>query len=219
MLWNSGGECFDRAEVFEMYSAEIAIAALARSDPELAALMRRVGDFRLPFRTAYTPYQELLRSIMYQQLATRAASTIYARLLELFPRRDVSAEVMATLTDEALRAAGISRPKISAVRALTAAALDNTLPSQRALSLLDDQAIIEQLSRIHGIGRWTVEMLLIFQMARADVLPTTDLGVRRGFMMMQGTAQLPSPAALETHGERWRPHRSVAAWYLWRAND
>ena len=201
------------------YPVEIAITTLSQRDSQLAALFDRVGRFRLPFRTTSTPYQELLRSIVYQQLSTRAACTIHNRLLDLFLRRYASANRMATLTDDALRTAGLSRAKVRAVRSLTEAALNKTLPSRRALAALDDQAIIKRLITLHGIGHWTIEMLLIFHMGRPDVLPSTDLGIRRGFMLMSEATQFPSPAALLQNAERWRPYRSVAAWYLWRAND
>jgi DNA-3-methyladenine glycosylase II len=125
---------------------------------------------------------------------------------------------MQTLSDEALRAAGMSRPKQRAARDLADKALDGTVPTRRQLERMDDDAIIARLVRIRGIGQWSAEMMLIFQLGRPDILPATDLGVRKGFRLSHGGAELPAPNKLLRYGERWRPYRSVAAWYLWQAN-
>jgi DNA-3-methyladenine glycosylase II len=125
---------------------------------------------------------------------------------------------MQKLSDEALHSAGLSRPKQRAARDLADKALDGTVPTRRQLERMDDDAIIARLVRIRGIGQWSAEMMLIFQLGRPDVLPTTDLGVRKGFQLSHGGAELPEPKRLLRYGERWRPYRSVAAWYLWQAN-
>jgi DNA-3-methyladenine glycosylase II len=125
---------------------------------------------------------------------------------------------MQKLSDEALRAAGMSRPKQRAARDLADKALDGTVPTRRQLERMDDDAIIARLVRIRGIGQWSAEMMLIFQLGRPDILPATDLGVRKGFQLSHGVAELPEPKKLLRYGERWRPYRSVAAWYLWQAN-
>ena len=169
--------------------------------------------------SAQTPFATLLRSIVYQQLSGKAAGSIHRRLLDLFPSHRPSARALLALDDAELRAAGLSRSKILAVRDLATKAAARRLPSRPALDGMDDEAIIERLTEIRGIGRWTVEMLLIFTLDRPDVLPVTDLGIRRGFMVCRGNGELPEPADLLAHGEIWRPYRSVASWYLWRASE
>ena len=169
--------------------------------------------------SAQTPFATLLRSIVYQQLSGKAAGSIHRRLLDLFPGRRPSARALLALDDTELRAAGLSRSKVLSVRDLATKAAARKIPSRRALDAMDDEAIIERLIEIRGIGRWTVEMLLIFTLDRPDVLPVTDLGIRRGFMVCRGAGELPEPAELLAHGEIWRPYRSVASWYLWRASE
>ena len=197
-----------------------AVAHLRRRDRALSRIIDIVGP-RKPARlgSAQTPFATLLRSIVYQQLSGKAAGSIHRRLLELFPGRRPSARALLALEDSALRSAGLSRSKILSVRDLAAKVAARKLPSRRALDAMDDEAIIERLTEIRGIGRWTVEMLLIFTLDRPDVLPVTDLGIRRGFMVCWGAGELPEPAELLAHGEIWRPYRSVASWYLWRASE
>ncbi len=202
------------------YDAAAAVAHLRTTDRDLAALIRRVGPYRLELRAALTPLQALLRAIVYQQLSGRAAAAIYRRVLAQCPRgRPPSARRLAELPDETLRAAGLSRAKVAAVRDLAAKALDGTVPGRRALARMDDDEIVARLTAVRGVGRWTVEMLLIFHLGRADVLPLDDLGVRKGFRHAYGGDALPRRDELEAAGERWRPYRSVASWYLWRAAD
>ena len=197
-----------------------AVAHLRRRDHALSRIIDIVGPGR-PARigSAQTPFATLLRSIVYQQLSGKAAGSIHRRLLGLFPGRRPSARALLALDDSDLRAAGLSRSKVLSVRDLAAMSAARRLPSRRTLDAMDDEAIIENLTEIRGIGRWTVEMLLIFTLGRPDVLPVTDLGVRRGFMVYQGNEELPEPAELLAHGEIWRPWRSVASWYLWRASE
>ena len=199
---------------------EHALAHLRRRDRALERIIDIVGSGK-PARigTAQAPFATLLRSIVYQQLSGKAAGTIHRRLLALFPGRRPSARALLALDDAELRAAGLSRSKVLSVRDLATKAAARQLPSRRALDAMDDEAIIERLTEIRGIGRWTVEMLLIFTLGRPDVLPVTDLGVRRGFMVCRGDEALPEPADLLAHGEIWRPWRSVASWYLWRASE
>ena len=197
-----------------------ALAHLRGRDRALGRIIDIIGP-RRPARigSAQTPFATLLRSIVYQQLSGRAAGTIHRRLLDLFPHRRPSARALLALDDAQLRAAGLSRPKVLSVRDLAEKAKARRLPSRRMLDTMDDEAIIERLTEIRGVGRWTVEMLLVFTLARPDVLPVTDLGVRRGFKVCRGLAELPEPGALLVHGELWRPWRSVASWYLWRASE
>ena len=202
------------------YDWPIGVAHLRRQDPALRRIIDIVGPNR-PARleSAQTPFATLLRSIVYQQLSGKAAGSIHRRLLDLFPSRRPSARALLALGEAELRAAGLSRSKVLSVHDLAAKAAARQLPSRRALDAMDDEAIIERLTEIRGIGRWTVEMLLIFTLGRPDVLPVTDLGVRRGFMVCQDSGELPEPADLLAHGEIWRPWRSVASWYLWRASE
>ena len=197
-----------------------ALAHLRRRDRTLKRIIDIVGPQK-PARigSAQTPFATLLRSIVYQQLSGKAAGSIHRRLLALFPHGRPSARALLALSEAELRAVGLSRSKVLSVRDLAEKAAARQLPSRRALDAMEDDAIIERLTEIRGIGRWTAEMLLIFTLDRPDVLPVTDLGVRRGFMVCRGTEALPEPTELLAHGEIWRPYRSVASWYLWRASE
>ena len=200
------------------YDPALAVAALSSADAKLARLIERVGAFGLRPRDSQSPFGMLLRSIVYQQITGSAAASIHARVLALFPGERPGPKQLLSLDDETLRAAGLSRAKILAARDLAARTLDGTVPSRARLQRMDDDAIIERLVQVRGIGRWTAEMMLM-QLGRPDVLPVTDLGVRKGFQISHGGRALPEPAKLLRFGERWRPYRSVASWYLWRAND
>ena len=184
----------------------------------MARLIERVGAYDVPPRARRSPFDMLLRSIVYQQISGYAAASIHARVLALFPARRPGPKRLLALDDDALRGAGLSRAKILAARDLAERTLDGTVPGRARLERLDDEAVIERLVQVRGIGRWTAEMMLM-QLGRPDVLPVTDLGVRKGFQISHGGRELPEPARLLRFGERWRPYRSVASWYLWRAND
>ncbi len=201
------------------YDSKTAVSALKGADPKLARMIERIGPYRLRDQSAMTPFQALLRSIVYQQLSGRAAGSIHERVRALFPRKRPSARRLLNLSDETLRGAGLSRGKVLAVRDLARRCLDGTVPSRGRLEQMDDEEIIEHLVQVRGIGRWTVEMLLIFNLGRADVLPVDDLGVRRGFMHTFGGGSLPDAKKMLRRGRRWRPYRSVASWYLWRASE
>src|SRR5207248_3214364 len=151
----------------------------------------------------------------------KVAVTILARVTALFrPRRFPRPQEVLDIPEAKLRAAGLSRAKTLALKDLAARTVDGTVPaSARALEKLTDAEIVERLTAVRGIGPWTVEMLLIFRLARPDVLPATDYGVRKGHALVRGTEELPSPKELLEHGERWRPYRTVASWYLWRVLD
>ncbi len=202
------------------YDPAEAIATLRDADPSMGQLIERVGPFKLEPIPMPSPFQALMRSIMYQQLSTKAARTIHGRVLALFPgQQHPRPQQILETPDEALRGAGVSRAKLAAIKDLAAKTLDGTVPSTEALRTMDDEAVVARLTAVRGIGRWTAEMLLIFYLARPDVLPATDLGVQKGFMLTYGLAELPRPKDLAAHGARWQPYRSVASWYLWRALD
>jgi DNA-3-methyladenine glycosylase II len=167
-----------------------------------------------------SPFQSLAQAIAHQQLNGTAANTILGRFIKLFPgRRFPRPEDLASVGDDALRGAGFSRAKVAALRDLAAKALDGTVPSSGVITKLKDAEIIERLTAVRGVGPWTVEMLLIFQLGRQDVLPVDDFGVRSGFRHAYKLPEMPKPKELLAFGERWRPHRTTAAWYLWRAAD
>ncbi len=164
-----------------------------------------------------SPFGYLARSIIFQQLSGKAAGTIHRRFLDLFPARRATPERLLALRAPKLRAAGISGGKQKALRDLAEHAEARKIPGFAALARLDDEEIIERLIQVHGVGRWTVEMLLIFQLGRPDVLPVGDLGVRKGFSLLAGNEDLPTPKELEIAAEPWRPYRSVGSWCCWRA--
>ena len=201
------------------YEPEIAVAALKEADDRLGRMIEHIGPYRLRDESALTPFQALLRSIVYQQLSGKAAGSIHLRVKALFPRKRPSAKRLLALSDEELRAAGLSRGKVRAVRDLAERCLDGTVPPRSQLQKMDDEDIVERLVKVRGIGRWTVEMLLIFNLQRPDVLPLDDLGVRRGFMHTFGGKSLPDAKKMLRRGRRWQPYRSVASWYLWRASE
>jgi DNA-3-methyladenine glycosylase II len=189
---------------------------LAR-DPVMRALIRRHGPCGLECQR-WSPYEALTRAIAHQQLNGRAAQTILGRFVALFGNGRFPAPVaVLTMHSARLRGAGFSRGKVRAIKDIARHAVAGTVPTRRAAGTLDDAALIERLVAIHGVGRWTVEMLLIFTLARPDVLPVDDFGVREGYRRAYGKRQRPTPKALARLGERWKPHRSAAAWYLWRA--
>ena len=201
------------------FDADAAVAALKRSDPALGRAIDTFGPFAMRRQTMRTPFEALLRAIVYQQLSGRAAGAIHARVLALFEGGRPNARALAAMSDDALRATGLSRAKTAAARDLAEKTTARVVPGGRALRAMPDDEIVARLVRIRGVGRWTAEMLLMSHLARPDVLPVTDLGIRRGFARIQGLEALPEPADLLAHGERWRPWRTVASWYLWRAAD
>jgi len=166
------------------------------------------------------PFEALAESIAYQQLSGKAAATIWGRVRALYPKRKrLDPKLVLATPDRKLRAAGLSRSKVAAIKDLAAKTLDGTVPSARALAKMSDDEIITRLVTVRGIGRWTAEMLLLFDLARPDVWPVDDYGVRKGFAKTFGKRTLPTPKQLAKFGEKWRPYRSVAAWYFWRALD
>jgi DNA-3-methyladenine glycosylase II len=192
---------------------------LGRADPVMRGLIRDLGPFALERLRGMTPYHYLVRAVAHQQLHGVAAEKILARFTALTPgpHFPTPAEVVA-LPENALRAVGFSGAKERSVRDIAVRTLDGVVPTARGLARLSDEEVIERLTALRGVGRWTVEILLI-RLGRPDVLPADDFGVRSGFRAGYRRKELPSPGELRAFGERWRPFRTVAAWYLWRAAD
>ena len=203
-----------------MQGSASAIRHLSSVDPVMRRLICDVGPFALIPKVRRTPFESLARAIAFQQLHEKAAESILKRFIALFPgRRFPRPAELLTAHVDAIRGAGFSGAKVLALRDLAAKTLDGTVPTGRAITLLDDGAIVERLVEVRGIGRWTVEMLLIFQLGRPDVLPVDDFGVRNGFRIAYRRRTMPTPNEVLRYGERWRPYRTAAAWYLWRAAD
>jgi 3-methyladenine DNA glycosylase/8-oxoguanine DNA glycosylase len=197
-----------------------AIDHVAGSDPRFAALVKRVRRFDVVANDLVRPFDALAESIAYQQLSGKAAATIWGRVRALYPKRKwLDPQAVLETPDETLRACGLSRSKIAALKDLAAKTIDGTVPKRRELVRMTDEEIIERLTKVRGIGRWTVEMLLLFDLGRLDVWPVADYGVQKGFAKTFGRKKLPTPKQFMKIGEKWRPYRSVAAWYFWRALD
>lgn len=205
---------------------------LSRVDRQLARLIAKSGPCRLQQETTQSIFAALMEAIVYQQLNGKVAATIMSRVKALFPenttrirtRRGLvdgfpTPEQITDASEELLRSAGLSRAKMLAIRDLAAKTLDGTVPTVKQAHRMSDEELIERLDTVRGIGRWTVEMLLMFRLGRPDVLPVDDYGVRKGFAKMRKMAELPKPKELMAYGERWRPYRSVASWYMWRAAE
>src|SRR5215468_2814339 len=193
---------------------------ISKTHRHMAELIRRSRRYEITPPISIRPFDALAESIAYQQLNGKAAATIWARVRALYRKTKWlnPTKVLAT-PDETLRAAGLSRSKIAAIKDLAAKTMDGTIPSGRALLRMSDDEIVARLTTVRGIGRWTVEMLLLFDLGRPDVWPVDDYGVRKGFAKIFGKRKLPTPKELMKHGEKWRPYRSMAAWYFWRALD
>jgi DNA-3-methyladenine glycosylase II len=203
-----GGFCYDPEE---------AVRHLRSADTVLAKLMERAGPFALKIRKLHDPFEALARNIVFQQLHGKAAEAIHARVLALFGGAKLRPEDVLGAPDEAMRGAGLSAAKLAALRDLASKTLDGTVPTLARMRRMTDEEIVERLTQVRGIGRWTVEMLLMFRLGRPDVLPVGDFAVRKGFALAYGLAESPKPKELTEYGERWRPYRSVASWYMWRA--
>ncbi|MEO8185520.1 MAG: methylated-DNA--[protein]-cysteine S-methyltransferase [Deltaproteobacteria bacterium] len=209
------------AEAAFGFDPDAAIEHLRASDPVLGHLIDSVGPFRLQLQRTPSVFGALAEAIVYQQLSGKAAATIFGRLCGLF--RDASAGLtpahIARASEERLRSAGLSRSKALSLQDLARKTIAGELPSLSDVRRLDDESIVERLTAVRGVGRWTAEMLLIFRLGRPDVLPVDDYGVRKGFALAFKKKDLPARKDVEKRGERWRPYRSVATWYLWRALD
>jgi DNA-3-methyladenine glycosylase II len=196
-----------------------ALKHLRQCCPKLNALIRRVGPCGLQV-DRQSPYESLVRSIAHQQLHGSAARTITARFTALYPDLPFPTPQQVLATDPAvLRACGFSGPKVAAIRDIALKTAEGVVPTRRAAARLSDAALIERLTSIRGVGRWTVEMVLIFSLGRPDILPVDDFGVREGYRVLHGLDSQPKPKALAELGAIYAPYRSTAAWYLWRAVD
>ncbi|QRN95095.1 DNA-3-methyladenine glycosylase 2 family protein [Archangium violaceum] len=194
--------------------------ALAKADPVLGELMKRVGPFTMKVNSIQSPFLALAESIVYQQLTGKAAATIFGRVCErVGTGKRFTPEAVLAHPVEGLREAGLSGAKTAALKDLAAKALEGEVPTLARAKRMSDAELVEHLIKVRGIGQWTVEMLLIFRLGRPDVLPVDDYGIRKGFMLTYGLSELPRPKELLAHGERWRPWRTVASWYLWRSLD
>jgi len=220
------------------YDSAAAVAHLSAADPKLARLIERAGPFTMRIAGAQSPFEALVESIVYQQLHGKAAASIHRRLIESFAPvltltvpgtgTHPSPQQLLDSPNEQLRAAGLSHNKSLAIRDLAAKTIDGTVPTLPRIRRMSDEAILEHLTQVRGIGRWTVEMFLIFRLGRPDILPTSDYGVRKGFALTFGKLKpadkvtpddLPKPDVMERRAKRWHPWCSVASWYLWRACD
>jgi 3-methyladenine DNA glycosylase/8-oxoguanine DNA glycosylase len=197
-----------------------AVAHLRASDAVLGALIDRVGPLALELKSAHSLFEAMLRSIVYQQLHAKAASTILGRVLvELARHGGAKPEALARVSDAALRRAGLSANKLLAVRDLAAKCIEDTVPTLKEARKLGDDELVARLTTVRGIGPWTVHMLLIFYLGRPDVMPTSDFAIRAGFKKLYKKRKDPTPEAILKHARRWQPYRSVASWYLWRSLD
>ncbi|HKT61464.1 MAG TPA: DNA-3-methyladenine glycosylase [Gemmatimonadales bacterium] len=202
------------------YDPDVACRHLTAADPRLGALIARAGAFTMRPEPTQSLFAALVESIVYQQLSGKAAETILGRVVALYRPRRFPRPVDILETPVArLRGAGLSAAKTAAVKDLAARTLDGTVPSMARVRRMSDEEVVERLTTVRGIGRWTVEMLLLFRLGRPDVLPLGDLGVRKGFARAFNRRALLDPLVLHRRAERWRPYRSVASWYLWRALD
>ena len=195
------------------------IEQLRQREPAFVDHIGRIGPIILKSERSRDPFLALLRSITYQQLAGSAAKAIWTRVLALFPDEPPCAEALLLLRDDQLRAAGLSRSKALAMRDIADKKLQGIVPNARSISRMSEQRIYEQLTQIRGVGPWTVEMLLIFTLLRPDVMPATDYGIRKGFQVLYRKRELPTPKHIEKFAQRWSPHRTTAALYLWRIAD
>jgi 3-methyladenine DNA glycosylase/8-oxoguanine DNA glycosylase len=202
------------------YDPALACLHLTEADPTLGELIARVGDFGLRTQPTQTLFAAVAKAIVYQQLSGSAAATILGRVRAIYaPKRFPTPRDILATPPERLRAAGLSNAKTAALRDLAARSLDRTVPAMSRVRLMSDDEVIERLVQVRGVGRWTAEMLLMFRLGRGDVLPLGDLGIRKGFALTFGTRRLPTSVTITRRAERWRPYRSVACWYLWRALD
>lgn len=195
-----------------------ASTALSGVDKDWARHVESIGPCRLEAKPAREPYEALVRAVAYQQLHAKAGDAILARFLARFPdSRFPEAAAVLAAQETGLRGCGFSASKVSTIRGIAQATLDGIVPTRAQAVELSNEALIERLVGIRGIGRWTVEMFLIYTLSRSDVLPVDDFGVRDGYRRLKGLDAMPTPRQMREIGEAWKPHRTVAAWYLWRS--
>lgn len=195
-----------------------AIVHLTKVDAKLAALIPKCIEFRLNIDEKQSPYESLLRAIAYQSISGQVAKVIYGRIHALgTDGRGPTPEELLRVDPENLRKTGLSNAKVLAMRDLAQKTIDGVVPTLAEAEKMSDQELVERLISVRGIGAWTVEMFLIFRLGRPDVLPIHDLGVQKGFALAYRKRSIPKPKELAKFGERWRPYRTVASWYFWRA--
>jgi 3-methyladenine DNA glycosylase/8-oxoguanine DNA glycosylase len=200
------------------FEPERAVAHLSKADPRLAEVIDAVGPFAMQLKASRSLFGALAEAIVYQQLSNKAAATIYSRIEALYPRAMLGFTPLhiRRTADEKLRGVGLSRAKVLALRDLADKVATRRLPTLDEALLLDDAMLIERLIEVRGIGRWSAEMFLMFRLGRPDVLPLDDYRLRKAYAKAFAKRALPTPQALARHGEKWRPYRTVASWYLWR---
>lgn len=196
-----------------------ALEHLSASDPKLAVLIAQVGPCTMEIPHRFSIFYSLARSIIYQQLAGAAAAAIMGRVEALFPKGRMTPKNLLAMGDASLRGAGLSQNKLAALRDLAAKCQDGTVPTKRALARMTDEEIIDRISQVRGIGRWTVEMMLIFRLGRPNVLPVDDYGVRKGMQRLYKLRELPNKEAMRRRARKWEPWCSVASWYMWRCAE
>jgi DNA-3-methyladenine glycosylase II len=204
--------------ILDSGTGKAAVRALAKADPALGRFIRRHGPVGLQIIRGASPFERLGDAIVRQQLSNRVADVIASRVRATLGDAWHPEAVLAA-PDEALRGAGLSRAKMGALKDLAAKTLDGTVPGFAILERMADDEIVAHLTQVKGIGVWTAQMFLIFALGRQDVMPVGDLGVRRGFQRVHGLPELPLPPVILNHAECWRPWRTVASWYLWRAAE
>jgi 3-methyladenine DNA glycosylase/8-oxoguanine DNA glycosylase len=203
------------------FDPNAAVEHLRASDAALARVIDAVGPFGLELQRTPSLFGALAEAIVYQQLTGKAAATIFNRVCALFPRtpEGPTAERILRTSDDRLRSAGLSRAKVLSLKDLARRARDGAIPTLAEVQRMEDEAIIACLTEVRGIGRWTAEMLLIFRLGRPDVLPVDDYGIRKGFAVAFKKRELPAQKDVARRGARWKPYRTVASWYLWRAAE
>ncbi len=214
-----------RGTVRDAKHVKTGVDFLCTADKRMKGLIEIVGPFRITMQNEMNPFESLCESIVYQQLTGKAAATIYGRFKELFGSNVSNAcpspKQVLQATDEQLRSAGLSRAKVAALKDLAEKTLEGVVPDLEELHSMSDDEIIQRLTCVRGVGRWTVEMLLIFRMGRSDILPVNDYGIRKGFALVYHKGkmkeELPAPRDLAEFGERWSPYKTISSWYLWRA--
>ena len=200
------------------FDLRIAKAALAAKDERLARLIEETVEFQIELESMDSPYEALMESITYQSISGKAAATIFARIKALGTNgRAPTPQEMLRLRPQKLRKAGLSGAKVLAMKDLAQKTIDGVVPTLEQAQKMSDEELVERLVSVRGIGAWTVEMFLIFRLGRPDVLPIHDLGVKKGWSVTYGKKRMPKPKELLAFGERWRPYRTVASWYMWRA--
>lgn len=197
-----------------------AIRHLKKEDKRLGKIIAKVGPLKFKANSKASPFEALAESIVYQQLHGKAAASIFKRMKALFDSKKFpKPEDFLKMPIGRLRSAGLSEAKARAILDLSQKTMEGTIPSRAAIQKLSDEEIVERITEVRGIGRWTVEMLLIFKLGRPDVLPATDYAIRKAFSLMKKRKDLPPPKEILEYGEAWKPHRSTAALYLWRSLD